>query len=216
MSLVLWSGGCDSTLVLWDLLQKQSRNDPPIRTLSIDHFAVWAGKEQAAAREKIMGVLRKQGYRVENELVTIQCGDRTGLPSKGPSGSGTSGFRIPQAALWIGQAVEHLEPEENLYVGYIRGDDMWHHVQEWRWAFQYMAYLVGRTGNLFAPLEWSTKANVIERLRGAGLFPYCWTCSDPKDGKECGRCKECMTQYLAVYELSLKDGKSVKRSSRRC
>jgi len=57
MSLVLWSGGCDSTLVLWDLLQKQSPNDPPIHTLSIDHFAVCAGKEQASARSQILPLL---------------------------------------------------------------------------------------------------------------------------------------------------------------
>ena len=213
MSLVLWSGGCDSTLVLWDLLQKQSRNDPPIRTLSIDHFAVWAGKEQAAAREKIMAVLRKQGYRVENETVTIRCGDMLCVPVR-TEGSNTR-LRIPQAAIWIGQAVMHLNPDEDMYVGYIRGDDVWHHVREWRWAFQYMAYIVGRTGKLIAPLEWDTKADVIEMLKKAGLFKYCWTCSDPREGKQCGRCKECRTQALALHELALKDAKPVKRSSRR-
>jgi len=200
MALICWSGGCDSTLILWDLLQKQSKNDPPIRTIAIDHFAVWAGEEQDAARTKILFVLRERGFRIEHETLTIRCGDRNGLPCG--TSEKPSTLRIPQAPLWLINAIMHLEPKEDLYVGYIRGDDVWHYIQEYRWVFQYAAYLVGREGKLFTPLEFFTKADVIQALKLAKLFQYCWTCSSPKNGKQCGKCKECKTQKLALYELS--------------
>ena len=61
MSLVLWSGGCDSTLILHRLAKKASKENP-VRALTVEHNRVGALNEQRAARRKILAWMKRKGF----------------------------------------------------------------------------------------------------------------------------------------------------------
>lgn len=60
-ALVLWSGGADSTLVLWDLLRGGEYES--VHALTVDYYNVGAGKEQTRARKVIRAWLRRKGLK---------------------------------------------------------------------------------------------------------------------------------------------------------
>ena len=182
MTLILWSGGCDSTLVLWDLLQEQDKCSEPINTISISHPQVWAINEQLRARKEILKHLRGKGYRINDSEVQIIHDGFNQIKAGGAQ----------QAALWLSMGVVYLGPNEDLYVGYVRGDDFWHYRQDYDWGFTYLRHLSNRTGKWIAPLEWVKKHEVIERLKKADLYRLVWWCEDPKNHKPCGKCPSCV------------------------
>ena len=190
--LVVWSGGCDSTLVLWNLLHDKE-NNTNIRTISITHPALGASKEQAKARKLILKKLRDQGHRIQHIEIEVNA---TGAQIMGSQ-------NLPQATLWLGVVIPYLIDDEDLYVGYIRTDDIWHEIQEYRWAFQYLAHVCGRGGSLQIPLMLSHKCDVIKQLRKARLLSLTFYCETPIKGKPCKKCCSCLTHACGLHRLKL-------------
>jgi 7-cyano-7-deazaguanine synthase in queuosine biosynthesis len=201
MALVCWSGGCDSTLVLWSLLLEQKVSEP-VRTITVNHNWVGAYKEQRQAREKLSAEFRKRGYRLKSWEVKVTA------PPYRIARVVCNG--LSQPLFWLANAVPYLEDGETLSVGYIRSDDAFHKIGYLVRIFNDACAVFGKHDcKLAYPLEYVTKAEVIDKLEQAKLFRYCWTCSTPAKGKPCGRCKECITQEVAQYERKLREEKGI-------
>lgn len=220
MSLVCWSGGADSTLVLHDLLReqkkakvkvkkrsKQERTDglerkllnkknpsdvTDVRTISIRHMQLGANKEQFEARKRIREILRGRGLRFKRAEISFR--HRGGFHVK-PRG-------CTQAMVWLSVVMPYLRSGENLYIGYVGGDSVWSHWANLRRVFDSGATLLGLENvDLITPLYGVSKAEVLHRLRRARLVRATWTCEDPKDGRACGQCTPCRRMVMARYEL---------------
>lgn len=201
--LILWSGGCDSTLALYRALTsaevKLVKGKPEIlgvRTLSINLRMLGDGggrtsERQQFARDRIKANLAKRGFVFESTTLD--------LPNQALEVASSS-----QPALWATLGAQNLKCDEDMHVGWIRSDDIWHHGAEARAVFDSVQRLTGRTGKLVAPLEWNRKADVLEELATTGLLPFTWTCEHTPSAtatRGCGTCRPCRTHALAQHEL---------------
>lgn len=190
MSLVCWSGGCDSTLVLYNLV-KNRRCDEIVRAVSITHPQIYAAKESKTARANISKFLHAKGYGFLHS--EIEVSNKGHVPV-------IKGNGIAQGALWLSMSSLHLEEKEDLYFGYIREDDIWHYRNWFFCAFFDLKTMMGKEGAVKIPLEWHTKTEVLKELP-KDLLKLCWWCESPKKGKACGKCKPCVRHKKAVADL---------------
>lgn len=194
MTLVCWSGGCDSTLVLYDLAQKASPENP-VRTISIDVCQISMGKEQARARKKILAWMKKKGLHIEHNEVKLSVEQGSGLLHHGN----------PQAVIWL-LAIQALKKEEDLYAGYVLKDDWWVDYSSWRSIFSTFQTLAHRTGSLVTPLCRTYKRDVLKRLDTLGLLSLVWWCAAtnlPKNKLRkapCGNCSSCIDHETAIWQ----------------
>lgn len=190
--LVLWSGGCDSTLCLLDAAKLG-----PVRAVSIAHANVPAGSEQAAARAAILKRIQPDRETISHKTITISH-DHGGFDWHSAGG-------LNQVALWLANAQLFLLDNEDLCMGYIRSDDVWHYRQCIVEIWERFRAVLHKTGNLIFPLEWLSKADVIRRLRDDGVLDLCWYCESPRDGIACGRCTSCLTHATGLARLEIED-----------
>lgn len=193
--LVLWSGGCDSTLVLLQALQKSTPEDP-VRTLSIIHPQVWSDSPELMARTALWQRLKKDGHNIKRLEIEIK--------HDGEFSAGNGDGGLPQPPIWLATAIPYLRPDEDLYMGYIRGDDIWHYIGWLHQAFNGMKGLLNLRGSLQIPLEWKSKADVIREFgddKFKKYLEFVWHCESPKGFKECGECASCERHAAAVKEV---------------
>jgi 7-cyano-7-deazaguanine synthase in queuosine biosynthesis len=208
MSLLLWSGGLDSTLVLHNIA-KEARDGTQyhangIRALTINQ-SPYSMNERAAsgARKSIAEKFRKDGLIINYINVTIKQ-DHSGWRSEGFIGY----CENPQALLWLTVAINYLGRDENLYTGYIRGDDYWHSSKDYNDAFSAIQRAEQRRGLLIHPLEWQSKVDVIKSAKDIGVYEICWWCEEERvkrvdrKFKPCGKCKSCLTHDAAEYIIA--------------
>lgn len=191
--LVLFSGGCDSTLLLHNLA-KNSSSIWPIKALSVNHCRVSAYKYQAKARKRIIAELRDRGYHIQHTEIKIEMPIAEFETIKG------DGFAQP--LLWLCAAIPYLDKEEDLHIGYVHGDQMIHHKADLLAAFNSLQLISSKTGKLILDLEWESKAKIIKALREAKLLDLVWYCENNNNikGKPCMHCQSCVTHHVALYE----------------
>ncbi len=189
MALVLWSGGCDSTLVLYDLLRN---NTPAVRALGISHPQIANSDMGKRSRELLTKDLKARGLGAFERLeLSLQC-----------SGDADANGGIIQPLFWLSLAAPYLKDKEDLYAGWIRGDDVWHHKEDVQGVFGWSQKMMNKTGSLCTPLEWFAKEDVLADLKKAGLLKNTWHCEAPTPkGKPCNRCASCKTHQTALFRL---------------
>lgn len=214
--LVCWSGGCDSTLVLYDLAKKAkamrdapepcyrcqpqakaSWGDDTVRAITICHSQVGAEDEQRAARQATLAKFKEWGLTVDAFEIKVDAG------------SSMEHLGLPQALIWL-YASQCLRVEESLYSGYHRGDDFWIFSDKFRKVFKNLQEIGERTGSWLTPLETYAKREIIVKLKEANLYESTWWCDSPKkvtkkgskiqESKPCGGCTPCITHNMALYE----------------
>ncbi len=194
-ALICWSGGRDSTLILHDLLALRTIK---VRTITITHSQVEGEKMQkimrTAAKKKLVA---KYGDFVSDEVTIDSSG--AGIPSGG----------CVQPMLWIPLAALHLKAEEDLYLGYVRGDDVWHYRTQIYELFRQSQALLYKSGELVCPLEWITKKEIITELDRIDLLKSTWYCqTDRLD--TCGTCASCIINEMTMDYINKKK-KSAKK-----
>ena len=114
--MILWSGGCDSTLLLHDLAVKQKMYDNyPINAVSIIHDQIYNSKTAAQGKIKILKELRKRGLEISYNEIHIK------------TSMNADGCGLTQPIIWLATAIPYLGVTENMYVGYIKEDCVWHY-----------------------------------------------------------------------------------------
>ena len=205
MALIMWSGGVDSTLMLYqlccayrDLGVKDRNHDNWPRALSIIHPNVVnsQGEYGPKARERLGAWFKKQGLSFDPLEVTLVHGEKAFALHPGDTGRlGTGG--VLQPPIWLTMAVAYLGGTESLYLGYCSTDCFWKFQAKFETAFDALQAVRGATGRIEYPIEPLPKVHVLEEAARLGFLKLTWTCEIPRDGKPCGRCNPCETQWAA-------------------
>ncbi len=160
MTLIAFSGGCDSTLALY---LESDGGSKPVKTISITHPQVCAATESERARRVILKKLnadRKPKLIKHTNVTLSQIGD-----FEADRGDG-----LAQPLIWLGIVINYLDKDEDLVFGYVRGDHVWHYKQHLCDAFYAFQRLGGRAGQLRLPLEHDEKADVIKQSKKLDLL----------------------------------------------
>lgn len=218
MSLISWSGGCDSTLLLYELAVKSSE-EKPVRAVSLMHPQVAADVEHRKARQAILKRLRKRGHHILHQELHLRIhtsnGKRTGGGGKHAWFHCNSNGGIIQPVFWMPLAATYLGKDEDLYMGYIREDDLWQYEGNFGRAFGDLQFLMGKTGAIKYPFKLEYKWQILKRLRNVKLLDLCWYCETPKKGKACGECASCFKHKSALWQLGEKDKEEEKKKNKK-
>jgi len=199
-SLVVWSGGADSTLVLYDLAQYSSAKHP-VRAVSFEHSQVPGAQEHYYARNKILLHLRNQGAHVQHTLVKVST--HGAFEFLGDNSD-------PQAVFWT-LAIQMLRPDEDIYFGYTKEAGWWRGNHFGR-VFTEFQRAAERHGALYLPLGMMARPAVLHRLKGLGLLKMVWWCEGERlatqrptkikrAAKPCGKCGSCLHHATALWQL---------------
>jgi 7-cyano-7-deazaguanine synthase in queuosine biosynthesis len=205
--LVLWSGGCDSTLVLYEALQAGywqwhagGTSFTTVRAVSISYGAVPCNREQRRARDRIKTIFTEKKMVFDHIEVSVSF--EGAWPQRGSDGGAV------QSQMWLATAAPYLLDKEDLAISWIDGEC--NNLPDAQLAFDALQRLNGKTGKLILPLWNKYKTYVVDRLKSLDLLDACWWCEDyvdsmategPLMGAPCGHCKKCIEHAAALWKL---------------
>lgn len=203
-ALVCWSGGLDSTAALLHAAADASKQ-VPVAAVSFNHRQIAAAPRERAARARILAWMRRKGYTIWHSEVDIKWRGQVPLDPSAPPETDATGKGQPSVLhpFYVGLAVPYMRKADDLVLGYIKWDPIWHW-REWLYgAFGNLAVLAGVEGKLRLPLEWWEKKDVLENLE-KWKFPFdlCWSCQEPKGRRSCGACDSCTERREAERSLA--------------
>jgi 7-cyano-7-deazaguanine synthase in queuosine biosynthesis len=185
---IIWSGGADSTLLVWrELKEKHIANTLYINTPFIHKIKIASEK---IVRNKLKDKAKKNGWVIEDREINID-GD-CNLYTKG----------MPQQTLWTMLACYFsLYENTELVFGFHRKDDALTKWEDLARMKDNINRLMGKNNTLSYPLESTNKYEIIEEIKREKLMDYFFTCENPKGiMKPCGKCVPCINLAIAEYE----------------
>jgi 7-cyano-7-deazaguanine synthase in queuosine biosynthesis len=221
--IVLWSGGLDSSLLLHCAANNLQCGDfdfgkyedagKRLLAVAIVHDQVGANAQQECARLNMLKAWHGNTKRtIEYARINVSH-DSLATRSNG----------LVQPQFWLTTVVPMLGDHEDLFIGYIRSDDIWHYRQHVENAFWGMQGLSHKDGKLIMPMEWFSKSEVISGVKHAahpdldshlscerrlvGLDKLVWYCESPAanhSGVPCGRCGSCETHLMHEHFIKFK------------
>lgn len=197
---VLWSGGCDSTLLLYELIEAYGAD----RVVAVSYRYPWliASKAETEAlyRETFIAKMKLRGHIVRHSHFDVNV--------KTCSGDGlmNGGGGFPQAIGWLYSIPMYTHGPSYVYHGTIKDDDLCSVLHEYGQIFENTAKVLQRKISLRLPYLYLTKANIIEKLIHYGLYEETWYCENPpganKQCHECMPCKTHLTGLIALQQLT--------------
>lgn len=199
---LLYSGGCDSTLILYDLCE--AFKGSVIYTISMNfpwlHEIKYKTEEEY--RLKFLKFLKSQGHtiipleinvyhkyypefdeEIDKFLFTVQEGT--------------------QAVAWITNACTFLENRDKLYFGLTAHDSHATSLPYLQNVIDQMALATHRSFTLRTPLDRIDKHYIISRLFDKEIYQYAWFCETPNEvGKPCLNCQPCIRHITALIAMS--------------
>lgn len=201
---VLYSGGCDSTLVLNEALTV----GPKINTISFVSEQLGARETEAKAREKYLRYCREKNLPIGDNIVI-------NLDNEGSNGFQIGSYACPQAAIWLYNMIAFLPNNSIVLTGYIRGDDFFRYdvLSYWTQAYEGFKGLFDKNIDIYFPLHTTNKDEVIAQLKRLDIEKYTSYCETPDyDGSPCGICESCKKHIAYGYLIERKEPKRRKRT----
>jgi 7-cyano-7-deazaguanine synthase in queuosine biosynthesis len=187
---ILWSGGADSTLLLHDLATKAKEDHQIVKAITIMHPQILNSTFPVKYRERTLKQLKNQGLdNITHHIINIQTEGQFQIKNQ---------IGLLQPIIWMTTVIPYLNEKEDLYVAYIREDDIWHYRYYLYDAFNSLQVIAQHTGQLLIPFEWTYKYEILRRLKQLNLTNT-WTCENPQKNKPCGKCQPCKNQRIAKY-----------------
>ena len=177
MSLVLYSGGCDSTLVLHDLLKENTRtNSNNVTALAINHQQVPAITQNKSARHSFIEEMKKRELDQGFHYQEVNIDGSACVYDSGDLG-------LTQPIIWSMIAMLYIQNNDTIYFGYHSGDDFWLHKNEFEDAIKSICKINNKTIKIEYPLRHDYKCDIIKKLKSRGLYDFCWYCEYPQPAK---------------------------------
>ena len=195
-TVVVWSGGADSTMLLTEHAHESSAKTP-VRAITVeDHHQLDSKfmKSQRMARKRYLAWAKKQGYHIDHGslVISVESGDAWVQHAAG------------QYSLWVAHLAPYLPERCRLLFGYIAVDGFWHMKAEHEAALGTLQKLVRADWQIEYPYEWSKKYEVYRSLEGWKVPHDCWwSCEEPKKvWAPCGKCAKCKERKVGMADLA--------------
>lgn len=201
--IVIWSGGADSSLVLWKkLLECNRTSNDSVCAISFipDFIHEKKRKSEEIARERFKKKAKQHKYHFEHHTIKLESTiELTG--------------RLPQQITWTCLSTLYAPKEAIVSFGYHQGDDFWRISSYAQQVRININGAMGKNIDFEFPLSCTRKYEIIDEINKYGLSKCFWTCEENVNiRKPCGKCRPCITLKLAEYEKSLiPKGKDVKK-----
>lgn len=201
--IVLWSGGCDSTLLLYELLDAYGSNN----VIAISYNYPWLDSNKAQIehdhREAFKSKMKLLGDRFANFTHS-----KFEINHNGDSicfGGHMAG--IPQALGWLFMIPMYANENSYIYAGYIKDDSFvtGGFREHYTNIFESVNKLIGRnTLSLRLPYLHKSKNEIIENLILNEIYDHSWYCEmPPTKYLPCMECHPCQTHLAALTYLSM-------------
>ena len=208
MTLVAWSGGLDSSILIYDVLSnwfgddkywgeyelKKEYRSP--RTFSIEspQFNDLQMIKQKQSRDKQIAFYKKKNWNFKHHNININY-------------NGLINGAFPQPLMFLQVASMIIENEEPLFLGWIRQDDATKNLDYFSDLWDKMTKINGKTCPLFIPYNFFKKSEIINSAKSKGIFNKSWWCEMPiktKRGtiKACLECNSCLDMVGANAIIS--------------
>ena len=204
-AILLWSGGLDSTYLLWKFLERQSIEGVSYRRLKVIQ-ANWTNQsgynEFRQAREAIKKILHsKYGRSIDSLVEFVDSHDITlHSPVVGAGG-------LSQPMLWLMLGLYCASEKDTIIFGYIKTDCFWHVANDFGMAAFHLQKIMGKQDvRLSYPLEWVNKHEIIRKFKNSApeIYNACWYCEDGsyEKNRTCNKCDSCIIHRVAeLYNI---------------
>lgn len=200
--IVVWSGGCDSTLMLKEVSERYGTVTSPVVAISINHYLLHSDKleREKEFRQKALIEFKNRGLHIIHHEIDIT------------SNMDVSDTNYPvQSFIWLTLLIPYLKNNCNLYFGFIRSDDILLYLEKFKNMIKSMEDFTNKTINLCIPYQYTYKKDILKELMDSDLYNMTWYCEAPKNKKICKTCAPCKTHELAMIELCLnEDARAIK------
>ena len=205
---LLASGGLDSSILLWSLLEEGRR----VRPFYVRSGLIWEPEELRAARQ-LLGAISSPRL---DELVLLDLpladvyGDHWSVTGRQPPDAcstdeavylpGRNALLVIKAALWC-----QLHGIEQLALGVLDSNPFADATPAFFVALEaVLSCNAGSRLRIVRPFARLSKRQVIERGRDLPL-ELTFSCIAPRDGVHCGRCNKCAERNRAFRLVGLED-----------
>lgn len=209
--LLLWSGGLDSTWMLWQELQKGD----------VDYVTINGGQcanKQVAETHARERALKWMHARTKYCARSIDCNIQIRLADM-------PALTWSQPVPWLVGALSVVDYKRHssLQIGYVMGDEvaLIHGTLKKTWECLQQISKQGDPVPLEFPLEMTSKLRILDAMP-KGLYDCIWYCELPAKHEDprvlmrvpCERCAACITHLTELYRYTLrfKDGREIGRA----
>lgn len=186
-SIVFWTGGWDSTALLYKMAIDYGTEERPIIALSINADCIRQSYIEKRHRDILKDILLNKGLHINFQEIEINY-TIADLSSLKLTYAGLAQPNLLLSSMWELFSYKDI----NVCLGYVREDDIWHYISEFKKVFYNMAKIQMSNAKLCLPLEWVSKDDIMDYLNSIDLFGYTWYCEYPdENGKPCNECASC-------------------------
>lgn len=197
---VMWSGGTDSTLLLYELIMAYGVEN--VFAISYDYPWLTENKKlsERSHRHLFKSKLECMGFmnnkKINHTDIKISNSTITG------NHLNTSPGGLPQAVGWLLSIPIYIPDGSYIYLGSIKNDDLTLHMEDYHNMFESMSNVLFRNIILREPYLYFSKYQILDKLIQYDLYDSTWTCELPDTAnKSCGKCKPCVDHKIALKEL---------------
>lgn len=201
---IIWSGGCDSTLILYWILDwlKTMNSDRVINAWTFIHNQLNDNKISWERQKRQRFIIWAEDKGFKNKILNREIQ----LPKETISCNEGS---CCQVAIWTSQIMPIINNDSLLFAGYHRGDDFFTYsiFNNWMNLFISLSGLYNKNNKFCVPLYIHTNIDIIKYIKEIpGLYDNTWWCESVwTEGRPCGDCLPCRTHQSALlyYEKFL-------------
>lgn len=197
-SVVYWTGGWDSTALLYKMAVEYGTEEKPIVALSVKTENIQQYSVEEKHRKVLKEILLNKGLHINFQEIEITATSIDLSPLE-PACAGVAQPNLLLSSMWELFSYNDI----NICLGYVREDDIWHYMSEFKKVFYNMAKIQMSNAKLCLPLEWVHKEDIMDYLNSIELLDYTWYCENPdEDGKPCHTCASCKkVNKIVAYRL---------------
>lgn len=196
---IFWSGGNDSTLLLYELLNRF----PQENIIAISYQFPWLTEHKMESennfREKFKNLMYTKGFtkwRHTTFRTDITNSKLTGVDSVIPKA-------LYQPIAWLLAAPILIESNSIVYLGTNKNDDLTLYMNDLENLFKLIANIMKKNMILSQPYQYLSKTDIIKKILEYDLYDYTWHCELPvKMNIPCYKCKPCKDYISAIIDIT--------------
>lgn len=198
---VMWSGGTDSTLLLYELIMAYGAEN--VFAISYDYPWLLENKKLSEKshrdlfKSKLECMKYMNGNKINHTEIKISHSTITGKHLYASPGG------LPQAVGWLLSIPIYIPNDSYIYLGSIKDDDLTLHMGDYHKMFESMSNVLFRNIILREPYLYFDKYQILDKLFQYGLYDTTWACEMPQEiNIPCGKCQPCIHHILSLQYLT--------------